>query len=98
MKWQIAAVAIGAVLWATPALSQGCDTKPGRDGGQAMCGSGTVCTGPYEGSYGRGNCQPRKGCDTKPGRAEGQEKCPSSMVCTGPFEGRYGRGNCQPPK
>ncbi len=97
MKWHFAAFVIALMFTASPALAQGCDTKPGRDGGQARCSSGKVCTGPYEGIYGRGNCQSLKGCDTKPGRDGGQARCPRHMVCTGPFEGIYGRGNCQPP-
>lgn len=96
MKWTFTAIAMAAMLWTSQAAAQGCDTKPGRPDGQAACSGRMVCTGPYEGRYGRGNCQPLKGCDTKAGRPEGQAMCPSGMTCTGPFEGRYGRGNCQP--
>ena len=94
-----------ALIIASPASGasqgQGCDTKSGRDSGQQMCEAGLVCTGPFEGSYGRGNCQEAKyskageGCDTKAGRPEGQQLCAPSLSCTGPFEGSYGRGNCQ---
>ena len=38
-----------------------CDTKPGREEGQALCEAGLVCTGPFEGQYGRGNCQAPSG-------------------------------------
>ncbi len=96
MKWQFAAVVVAAMFAASPALAQGCDTKPGRPGGQQTCSGGKICTGPYEGSYKHGNCQPKKGCDTKPGRPGGKASCPRHMVCTGPFEGSYGRGHCRP--
>ena len=97
MKWSFVAIILASMFVVTPAVAQGCDTKPGRPDGQALCTSGKICTGPYEGIYGRGNCQALKGCDTKPGRPGGKASCPRHMICTGPFEGSYGRGNCQPP-
>ena len=48
----------------SPAMAAGdgepCDTIAGRDRGQPMCDDGLVCTGPFEGTYGRGNCQKPK--------------------------------------
>lgn len=104
MKLKLAAVMVAIMLGTAPvttsAFGQGCDTIPGREGGPDLCGAGQVCTGPFEGMYGRGNCQSRstasgQGCDTIAGRDGGQEMCPASQTCTGPFEGMYGRGNCQ---
>ena len=106
MKLKFAALVFGTLFLATPAsaagVGGGCDTQPGRDGGQAMCDSGLTCTGPFEGMYGRGNCQAGnsgagrgEGCDTQPGRSGGQAMCSAGLSCTGPFEGMYGRGNCQ---
>ena len=106
MKYLMSSIWIaGALFIVSPASGasqgQGCDTKSGRDTGQQMCDAGLVCTGPFEGSYGRGNCQAiqysnaGQGCDTKQGRPEGQQMCAPGLTCTGPFEGSYGRGNCQ---
>ncbi len=39
---------------------EGCDMVAGRDGGQQICDAGLVCTGPFEGTYEHGNCQPEK--------------------------------------
>lgn len=39
---------------------EGCDTIAGREEGQQMCDPGLVCTGPFEGIYGHGNCQKPK--------------------------------------
>lgn len=60
MKIGLATIFLGATLGASSALAAGCDTKPGRDGGQEKCSAGLVCTGPFEGTYGRGNCQKPK--------------------------------------
>jgi parallel beta-helix repeat protein len=35
-----------------------CDIRTTRDGGQIRCDAGLVCTGPFEGIHGQGNCQP----------------------------------------
>ncbi len=62
MKWSFVAIILASMFWVSPAVAQGqgCDIKPGREGGQARCTSGKICTGPYEGTYGRGNCQAPK--------------------------------------
>ena len=105
MKLKITLVIFGIFLGYSSAyaagLSEGCDSQSGRNGGQIMCDSWLTCTGPFEGSYGRGNCQIAKGsmagedCDSKSGRDSGQQMCSAGLTCTGPFEGIYGRGNCQ---
>ena len=105
MKLKITLLIMGIFIGSSPAmaagLGQGCDTQPGRDGGQQMCDAGLACTGPFEGTYGRGNCQAAnvsmagEGCDSKSGRDGGQQMCAAGLACTGPFEGTYGRGNCQ---
>lgn len=57
-----------AALGTYGALAAACDTKAGRDGGQRKCAAGLVCTGPFEGAYGQGNCQkPAASCKSEPG-------------------------------
>ncbi len=101
MKIVFAAAAVTLMLGFSPVIAagvgEGCDTVSGRDGGQQFCDSGLICTGPFEGSFGHGNCQASGGgCDTLPGRESGQQMCSPGYVCTGPFEGSFGHGNCQP--
>ena len=52
-----------SALAASPAGGP-CDTKPGRESGQDVCAAGLVCTGPFEGLHGKGNCQPSKAAAT----------------------------------
>ena len=105
MKLKTTLLILGILAGSSPALgagiSEGCDSQAGRNSGQIMCDAGLTCTGPFEGIYGRGNCQKAKGslvgegCDTKSGRDGGQQLCAAGLACTGPFEGIYGHGNCQ---
>jgi hypothetical protein len=71
MKLKITILILGTLIGFSPAsattfadaadtaaaIGEGCDTKPGREGGQQMCDDGLDCTGPFEGTYGHGICQ-----------------------------------------